>query len=70
MRNGAFMWRINWMADPSPRGVSNSFGIMINYKYILNETEQNSRSYIEKYYIKASESIIKMSEEAQNCREQ
>lgn len=28
------MWRINWMADPSPRGVANSCGIMVNYRYI------------------------------------
>ncbi|EGI67238.1 Malonyl-CoA decarboxylase, mitochondrial [Acromyrmex echinatior] len=34
LRNGAVMWRINWMADPSPRGVANSCGIMVNYRYI------------------------------------
>lgn len=33
LRNGAMMWRINWMADPSPRGVANSCGIMVNYRY-------------------------------------
>lgn len=27
------MWRINWMADPSPRGMANSCGIMVNYRY-------------------------------------
>lgn len=27
------MWRINWLADPSPRGVANSCGIMVNYRY-------------------------------------
>ncbi|OAD58449.1 Malonyl-CoA decarboxylase, mitochondrial [Eufriesea mexicana] len=29
LRNGAVMWRINWLADPSPRGAANSCGIMI-----------------------------------------
>jgi len=39
LRNGAVMWRINWMADPSPRGVANSCGIMVNYRYILKSTQ-------------------------------
>lgn len=34
LRNGAMMWRINWMADPSPRGVANSCGIMVNYRCV------------------------------------
>ncbi|KOC65828.1 Malonyl-CoA decarboxylase, mitochondrial [Habropoda laboriosa] len=32
LRNGAVMWRINWLADLSPRGVANSCGIMVNYR--------------------------------------
>ncbi|XP_031846449.1 malonyl-CoA decarboxylase, mitochondrial isoform X2 [Nomia melanderi] len=58
LRNGAVMWRINWLADPSPRGVANSCGIMVNYRYYLNETETNSRNYIENYFINASTSVI------------
>lgn len=37
LRNGAVMWRINWMADPSPRGVANSCGIMVNYRYTFKK---------------------------------
>jgi len=33
LKNGAVLWRINWDADPSPRGLSNSCGIMVNYRY-------------------------------------
>ncbi|XP_043252300.1 malonyl-CoA decarboxylase, mitochondrial-like [Colletes gigas] len=58
LRNGAVMWRINWLADPSPRGVANSCGIMINYRYYLHESEKNSQNYIENYFINASEDII------------
>ncbi|KAL2740236.1 hypothetical protein V1478_000377 [Vespula squamosa] len=60
LRNGAIMWRINWMADPSPRGIANSCGVMVNYRYYLNECENNSRNYIENYFIHASENVIKL----------
>jgi hypothetical protein len=32
LRNGATLWRLNWLADPSPRGMANSCGIMVNYR--------------------------------------
>ena len=34
LRNGAAMWRLNWWADLSPRGLTNSCGIMVNYRLI------------------------------------
>ncbi|XP_012272190.1 malonyl-CoA decarboxylase, mitochondrial [Orussus abietinus] len=64
LRNGAVIWRINWMADPSPRGVTNSCGIMVNYRYFPDETESNSRNYIEKNIINASEYIIELASKA------
>ncbi|XP_043683820.1 malonyl-CoA decarboxylase, mitochondrial-like isoform X2 [Vespula pensylvanica] len=60
LRNGAIMWRMNWMADPSPRGIANSCGIMVNYRYYLNDCENNSRNYIENYFINASENVINL----------
>ncbi|XP_072748417.1 malonyl-CoA decarboxylase, mitochondrial [Anoplolepis gracilipes] len=68
LRNGAVMWRINWMADPSPRGVANSCGIMVNYRYFLEECEKNSRNYIEHFVINASESIINIAIQAEKLR--
>ncbi|XP_065314512.1 malonyl-CoA decarboxylase, mitochondrial-like isoform X2 [Gordionus sp. m RMFG-2023] len=56
-RNGANFWRINWMADTSPRGLEYSFGIMINYRYYLNEVEENSIKYITEKFISISESL-------------
>jgi malonyl-CoA decarboxylase len=32
LRNGAWMWRLNWAADLSARGMKNSCGIMVNYR--------------------------------------
>lgn len=57
LKNGAVMWRINWMADRSVRGLGNSCGIMINYRYFLEECENNSCLYLETYKVTASELV-------------
>ncbi|KAF7656550.1 hypothetical protein LDENG_00039640 [Lucifuga dentata] len=58
LQNGATMWRLNWHADTSPRGVSNSCGIMVNYRYFLNETSTNSALYLQNKVIPASEQVL------------
>ncbi|KAF8778112.1 malonyl-CoA decarboxylase, mitochondrial-like isoform X2 [Argiope bruennichi] len=55
LRNGAVMWRLNWLADLSPRGLDNSCGMMVNYRYYLDETEFNSKNYVENYIVTASD---------------
>ena len=51
------MWRLNWLADNSPRGLGASCGLMVNYRYYLDKTEEYSKNYIEKREIAASEEI-------------
>uniref|UniRef100_A0A3Q2P0Q9 Malonyl-CoA decarboxylase, mitochondrial n=1 Tax=Fundulus heteroclitus TaxID=8078 RepID=A0A3Q2P0Q9_FUNHE len=58
LQNGATMWRINWRADTSPRGVANSCGIMVNYRYFLNETSRNSALYLQSKAVAASEQVL------------
>lgn len=41
-RNGAEVYRLNYMADLSQKGMRNSYGIMVNYRYVLDEIEDNS----------------------------
>ncbi|KAK3097069.1 hypothetical protein FSP39_006097 [Pinctada imbricata] len=55
--NGAVLWRLNWRADMTMRGISQSCGIMVNYRYFLNNTEENSRRYLENQHISASQQI-------------
>ncbi|KAI9555443.1 hypothetical protein GHT06_017958 [Daphnia sinensis] len=57
LRNGAIMWRLNWASDLSPRGLKNSFGLMMNYRYYLDSCEKNSQLYAEKQHIESSEQI-------------
>ncbi|XP_063225233.1 malonyl-CoA decarboxylase, mitochondrial-like [Bacillus rossius redtenbacheri] len=61
LKNGAVMWRLNWRADTSPRGLGNSFGIMVNYRYFLEDLETNSRKYQEKQVVSASEQFYQLS---------
>ena len=58
LRNGAVMWRLNWRGDCSARGLGNSCGIMVNYKYCLDDLEENSTLYQEKQEIRAGDSVI------------
>ncbi|XP_061139427.1 malonyl-CoA decarboxylase, mitochondrial isoform X2 [Syngnathus typhle] len=58
LQNGATMWRLNWHADTSPKGVSNSCGIMVNYRYFLNETSKNSALYLQNKVILASDEVL------------
>lgn len=60
LRCGAVMWRLNWLADVSPRGLTNSCSMMVNYRYYLEDADKNSRDYLEKKQVTASEQIIKL----------
>ena len=45
--NGARLDRINWLADISSKGLSQSVGIMVNYLYKLTDIERNHELYQE-----------------------
>lgn len=46
LRNGACVHRLNWLADTSEKGLRQSFGLMINYNYLLEHIEQNNLAYL------------------------
>ncbi|HYF17501.1 MAG TPA: malonyl-CoA decarboxylase [Ramlibacter sp.] len=39
--NGARVERLNWGADPSPKGLKQSFGLMVNYLYDLKRLDKH-----------------------------
>ena len=45
LSNGARMERLNWMGDRSARGLRQSAGMMINYRYDLARIDVNHESY-------------------------
>jgi malonyl-CoA decarboxylase len=45
LTNGAKIERLNWAADLSPRGLAQSQGIMVNYRYDSKKIEGNHEAY-------------------------
>ena len=39
--NGARVERINWLGDPSPKGLKQSWGLMVNYYYDLRRLDKH-----------------------------
>ena len=46
LKNGARLERLNWLADSSAKGLAQSAGLMVNYRYLVGEIEKNHESYI------------------------
>jgi malonyl-CoA decarboxylase len=44
--NGARLERVNVNADPSPKGLRESFGVMVNYLYDLDAIEANHERFV------------------------
>ncbi len=45
LRNGARIERLNWLADRSEKGMHQSYGIMVNYRYEPSDLARNSEAY-------------------------
>lgn len=43
--NGASLHRLNWPGDTSPKGRRQAHGLMVNYRYQLDQIEQNHEAY-------------------------
>ena len=46
LRNGARLERINWMGDPSPSGLAQSAGMMVNYVYDDADVIANHEAFV------------------------
>ncbi|HSJ99175.1 MAG TPA: malonyl-CoA decarboxylase, partial [Myxococcota bacterium] len=57
--NGARLERINRDADTSPRGLAQSFGLMVNYVYDLGDVEANHEEYMNRHHVAASGAVEK-----------
>jgi malonyl-CoA decarboxylase len=58
--NGARLERINWEGDLSPKGLAESFGIMVNFLYDLDEIERNHEAFVNRGQIAASAAVKKL----------
>jgi malonyl-CoA decarboxylase len=57
LNNGAAIERLNWLGDISPKGLAESAGLMVNYRYRLEDIEANHEAYSTHGSIAAAESV-------------
>lgn len=58
--NGARLERINFMGDVSPKGITQSYGLMVNYLYDLGAIERNHEAYAEQGEIVTSPTVQRL----------
>ncbi len=63
LSNGASIKQINWMADTSEKGISQSVGIMVNYLYELPKIDNNHENYMINKVISCSKKVSSMLKE-------
>jgi malonyl-CoA decarboxylase len=51
LRNGARLERLNWLGDLSDNGMAQSCGLMVNYRYVVDEIESNHEAYMKDGHI-------------------
>ncbi|GJE53750.1 MULTISPECIES: malonyl-CoA decarboxylase [Methylobacterium] len=55
--NGARLERMNFLGDTSPKGVGQSYGLMVNYLYDLSAIEKNHETYANLGTVAASSAV-------------
>ena len=58
--NGARLERINFLADTSDKAMSQSCGLMVNYRYDIDDIEKNHEAYAEGRTIVASNAVMRL----------
>ncbi|CAH1439955.1 unnamed protein product [Lactuca virosa] len=58
LQNGAMIGRLNWMADRSEKGLTQSGGIMVNYIYSLEHIEDYAQAYFSTGHIQVSPDVL------------
>ncbi len=61
LSNGARVERLNWLGDTSSKGLGQSAGIMVNYRYKLDDIEANHEAYTGDGRVVAHASVKKQS---------
>jgi malonyl-CoA decarboxylase len=55
--NGARLERINWLGNTTPRGLRESYGIMVNYLYDLGAIEANHEAFVQEGAVARSNEV-------------
>jgi malonyl-CoA decarboxylase len=57
LSNGARIERLNWLGDVSEKGLQQSAGLMVNYRYRLADIEANHESYQSEHRVVAAAAV-------------
>jgi malonyl-CoA decarboxylase len=60
LRNGARLERINWLGDPSSKGLRQSASLLANYVYDLDSIERNHEAYVVDHKVIASSQVTRL----------
>jgi malonyl-CoA decarboxylase len=60
LNNGARVNRILWLADTSPRGMKQSYGMMVSYRYDLSEVDENHERFAQSGEIAAARRVKRL----------
>ena len=60
LRNGARLERVNWMSDPSPTGLVQSAGIMVNYVYDEPDLVANHEAFVNEGRVAHSRAVASL----------
>ncbi|MEO1282092.1 MAG: malonyl-CoA decarboxylase, partial [Pseudomonadota bacterium] len=55
--NGARLEQINWLGDPSEKGLREGHGLMVNYRYDPKEIERNHEAFVNDGTISSSRAV-------------
>ena len=58
--NGARLERINFLADTGEKGIGQACGLMVNYRYDLDDIEKNHEAYAEGHTVAASTAVKRL----------
>jgi malonyl-CoA decarboxylase len=62
--NGARLERLDWLANTSPAALKQSYGLMVNYLYDLEDIEKNHEAYAEQRTVVTSNAVARLARPA------
>ena len=58
--NGARLEQIDWLGDVSDKGLRESAGLMVNYRYVIDDIEKNHEAFANESAVVASPAVKKL----------
>ena len=60
VNNGAHVSRLFWLADTSARGMRQSYGVMVSYRYALSEVDRNHEQFVHNGRVPAARRVLRL----------